>query len=61
MNDNGLITHESAWSFADTIVRLVAAVTKRGMSVFARIDHADGAAQVDLPLRPTHHPHRHWH
>jgi uncharacterized protein (DUF302 family) len=53
MSDDGLITRESARSFVDTVERLVAAVTGRGMSVFARIDHADGAAQVSLPLRPT--------
>jgi uncharacterized protein (DUF302 family) len=33
--------------------RLVAAVTARGMTVFARIDHADGAAKVGMTLRPT--------
>jgi uncharacterized protein (DUF302 family) len=33
--------------------RLEAAVTAKGMSVFARIDHAAGAAEVGLSLRPT--------
>jgi uncharacterized protein (DUF302 family) len=33
--------------------RLEAAVRARGMTVFARIDHAAGAAQAGLPLRPT--------
>jgi uncharacterized protein (DUF302 family) len=33
--------------------RLETEVTGRGMTVFARIDHAAGAAKVGLPLRPT--------
>jgi uncharacterized protein (DUF302 family) len=37
----------------ETADRLVAEVTARGMTVFARIDHAAGAAAVNMPLRPT--------
>ncbi len=33
--------------------RLVAEVEARGMTVFARIDHAAGARAVGLVLRPT--------
>jgi len=33
--------------------RLVTEVTAKGLTIFARIDHAAGAAQVGLPLRPT--------
>ena len=33
--------------------RVVAAVTARGISVIARIDHAATAAKVGLSLRPT--------
>src|SRR5438045_3096075 len=33
--------------------RLQAEVRARGMTVFARIDHAAGAAEVGLTLRPT--------
>jgi uncharacterized protein (DUF302 family) len=33
--------------------RLETAVKAKGMTVFARIDHAAGAASVGLPLRPT--------
>jgi uncharacterized protein (DUF302 family) len=33
--------------------RLETAVKARGMTVFARIDHAAGATAVGLPLRPT--------
>jgi uncharacterized protein (DUF302 family) len=37
----------------DTMNRLEAEVKAKGMTVFARIDHAAGAAEVGLPLRPT--------
>jgi uncharacterized protein (DUF302 family) len=33
--------------------RLVAEINAKGMNVFARIDHAAGAAEVGLTLRPT--------
>lgn len=33
--------------------RLEAAVRAKGMTVFARIDHAAGAAEAGLSLRPT--------
>jgi len=33
--------------------RLEAAIRAEGMTVFARIDHAAGAAQAGLELRPT--------
>jgi Domain of unknown function DUF302 len=33
--------------------RLEAEIKANGMTVFARIDHAAGAAEAGLPLRPT--------
>ena len=33
--------------------RLVAEIGAKGMTIFARIDHAAGAAEVGLTLRPT--------
>jgi uncharacterized protein (DUF302 family) len=53
MSDNGLVTVPSQFPAGETMQRLVAAVTARGMTVFARIDHADGAAKVGMTLRPT--------
>lgn len=50
---DGLITLPSSNGPKDTMNRLEAAVKARGMTVFARIDHAAGAAEVGLPLRPT--------
>ena len=53
MTDNGLVTISSQFSASQTMQRFVAAITARGMTVFARIDHADGAATVGMKLRPT--------
>jgi uncharacterized protein (DUF302 family) len=53
MTANGLTTIASDFGPKETMDRLVAAVTARGLTVFARIDHAVGAAEVELPLRPT--------
>ena len=33
--------------------RFEAEIRAKGMTAFARIDHAAGAAEVGLPLRPT--------
>jgi uncharacterized protein (DUF302 family) len=53
MADNGLTTVKSAHGVRDTIDRLAAHVTAKGMKVFARIDHAQGASDAGLALRPT--------
>jgi uncharacterized protein (DUF302 family) len=49
----GLITVKSAHSAKDTIDRLESAVKQKGLNVFARIDHAAGAAKIGKKLRPT--------
>ncbi|MFA6140368.1 MAG: DUF302 domain-containing protein [Hyphomicrobium sp.] len=53
MTDNGLKTVPSEYPVAETIDRLAALVTARGLHVFARIDHASGAAKAGMALRPT--------
>jgi uncharacterized protein (DUF302 family) len=53
MSDNGLITVPSAHGVTDSIDRLEAHVKSKGMTVFARIDHAAGAEEAGLALRPT--------
>jgi uncharacterized protein (DUF302 family) len=53
MADNGLVTVKSAHGVKDTVDRLAADVTAKGMTVFARIDHAQGASALGLELRPT--------
>jgi uncharacterized protein (DUF302 family) len=50
---DGLITLPSSHGPKDTMSRFEAEVKAKGMTVFARIDHAAGAAAVGLPLRPT--------
>jgi uncharacterized protein (DUF302 family) len=49
----GLTTIASSHGPKDTMNRLEAEVKAKGMTVFARIDHAAGAAGVGLSLRPT--------
>jgi uncharacterized protein (DUF302 family) len=53
MTDDGMVTVPSERSVRETIDRLAAVVAAVGLQVFARIDHADNAAQVGMSLRPT--------
>jgi uncharacterized protein (DUF302 family) len=49
----GLTTIASSFSPKETMDRLEAEIRAKGMSVFARVDHAAGAAEAGLELRPT--------
>jgi uncharacterized protein (DUF302 family) len=49
----GLITVSSSFSQQETLARLEAQIRSHGLTLFARVDHAAGAAAVDLQLRPT--------
>ncbi|HXV80003.1 MAG TPA: DUF302 domain-containing protein [Candidatus Binatia bacterium] len=49
----GLIELKSPYSPKDTMDRLEAVVKQKGLTVFARIDHAAGAAKVGKKLRST--------
>ena len=49
----GLTTIASSHDPKETIDRLETEIRAKGMKVFARIDHAAGAAEVGLTLRPT--------
>ncbi|MEB3213995.1 MAG: DUF302 domain-containing protein [Leptolyngbyaceae bacterium] len=51
--DAGLVVMASPYSVEETGDRFEAVLAERGVTVFARIDHAAGAAGVDLELRPT--------
>ena len=53
MAAQGLVTIHSSYGPKDTMDRLEAEVKAKGMTVFARIDHAAGAAGMGLSLRPT--------
>jgi uncharacterized protein (DUF302 family) len=53
MSADGLITVHSSFGPKETMERLEAEVRARGITVFAHVDHAAGAAQAGMPLRPT--------
>ena len=53
MAADGLITMRSRHGPKDTLTRLEAELKAKGITVFARVDHAAGAAEAGLPLRPT--------
>ncbi len=46
----GMIVTRSAAGFAETTSSLVAAIERRGLTVFARIDHAAGAREAGMDL-----------
>ena len=50
---DGLIAVKSPRSAANTMTRFEELAKQRGLIVFARIDHAAGAAKVGKTLRPT--------
>lgn len=50
---DGLIALKSTHDPKETMNRLEAAAKAKGLTVFARIDHAAGAAKVGKTLRPT--------
>lgn len=50
---NGLISLKSPHPAAETANRLETAVQARGLKLFARIDHAAGAASIGQNLRAT--------
>lgn len=53
MTPDGLIACVSKFGPKETMSRLAAAVTTRGISIMARIDHAAAAAAIGMELRPT--------
>jgi uncharacterized protein (DUF302 family) len=53
MAADGLTTLPSSYGPEETMNRLETAVTAKGMTVFARIDHAAGARAIGLSLRST--------
>ena len=52
-NIQGLTSVQSGFGPKATMDRVEAQIQARGLNVFARIDHAAGAADVGLPLAPT--------
>lgn len=50
---SGLVRMRSQHGVAETMDKLQAALEAKGVTIFARIDHAEGAKQAKLKLRPT--------
>lgn len=53
MSNVGLVTAKAPYAFEEVLQRLRAAVQAAGAMIFAEIDHAQGAADAGLALRPT--------
>jgi uncharacterized protein (DUF302 family) len=51
--DNGLVSVKSSHNVKDTTDRLVQALESKGMTVFNRINHAEGAKKVGSTMLPT--------
>jgi uncharacterized protein (DUF302 family) len=49
----GLVSKHSRYSVPETVARLVTVLQSKGMTVFARIDHAAEAEKVGLKMRPA--------
>lgn len=49
----GLVALPSPFAARETLDRFEACVRRKGLLVFARIDHAAGAARIGKRLRPT--------
>ena len=49
----GLVTIQSHYPVKETIDRLASIIESKGMTVFARLDHAENAVKLGLSLRPT--------
>ena len=48
-----IITVTSPHGFEDTVARVAASIEKRPLNLFAKIDHAAGAAKAELELAPS--------
>jgi len=48
-----LMTQASKHGFSETQARLEAVLKEKGLTIFAKIDHADGAQKVGLKMQPA--------
>ena len=53
MKVEGLITVRSSFGHGETLARFEAAIRANGMSVVARVDHANGALELSVSLDAT--------
>lgn len=53
LRNNGVVlTHFGSKRYAETLNQLLEAIASRGLSVFAKFDHAAAAREVDMDLAP---------
>lgn len=53
MTPEGLVVCASAHGPQETMQKLMAVVSEKGLAILAHVDHAGAAAKVGLELRPT--------
>ena len=53
MKVEGLITVRSSFGHGETLARFETVIRANGMSVVARVDHADGALEISVSLDAT--------
>ena len=52
-NPNDIVEIASSAPFAETIERVVAAIEKAGLTIFAKFDHTAGAKSIGAVMPPT--------
>ena len=52
-NATGMIRKKSPYSVTDTLNKLETILRKKGMTIFKRISHSDGARKAEIKLRDT--------
>jgi len=53
MAEKLLVVKQSPHSVAKTLDRLTAVMQKKGLTIFARVDHAAGAKKAGMDMKPT--------
>jgi uncharacterized protein (DUF302 family) len=51
--DDGMKDKVSAFGFQETESRLEKAIKEKGLTLFAKVDHAEGAKEVGLVMKPA--------
>ena len=51
--DNGLTSINSPYTVAETVAKLKQALSEKGMTLFAHVEHSESAKKVGVDLRPT--------
>lgn len=50
---NAMVEITSSESFDTTLRRLIDTITRKGMTIFAQVDHAAGARSVGMAMQPS--------